>query len=659
MKKIKMIFTLFLFAQAGTAALAQEQVAQDTLMALSLEELMNIDITVASKKAEKISDAAGVISVITNEELERFGGVTLRDVLERVPSLISTKASYIELTGMAVRGEQVKGNSGHILILINGRPIREILEGSLSSDVFAAFPVNVIERIEVIRGPGSVLYGTNAFSSVINVVTKVTDEHFMSISALGGPDGTKGINGNGMFSVGDVKVALAGRHMDKGERPINYKIANTTDPSNPTNYLLNLRDKSTSAFADIQYKKLRGTFLQDHYEASHFNNTNNALQNGGAENTFMKRFGNIGYGLSAAKNWDMDINATATYAVFETDPSTAIVRRSTDVVGEWTNHITLNQSARIVAGALYNYNKGYSTVTGNVTSDLNRGALAVYSQLDYWVIKTLKLIGGFQANKVDGIDLKVVPRAGAVWYPISNLSVKALYGQAFRAPTLYETDVDSPYLVGNPDLKPEGVTSVDMGVSYQGGKFQVGANYFRNKQTNIISSARVTTGETRLVYQNLGAITFEGVELEGKYYILNNLFFTGSALYQQNVNNKDVWSTTNVSSYGAKAGLSYEWSKGLTVSLFNVYQGKPGNIYKPIATTVSPAAKEYNVLNLYASLDMFKVFNWNKKHSVALFVQGDNILDSDVWIPSSGTTVATTYPLNVGRTVYIGLKGSL
>lgn len=646
-----------LLTGAGTAALAQEQVAQDSLYSLSLEELMNIDITVASKKAEKITDAAGVISVITQEELQRFGGINLRDVLERVPGLIGTKSNYLELFGMGVRGDQIKGNSGHILILINGRPIREILDGSQSSDIFAAFPVNVVERLEVIRGPGSVLYGTNAFSSVINIVTKVTDEHYTTISALGGQNGAKGANGNGIFSVGDLKVTLAGRYMDKGENTINYKSANTADPANPFISTLDIKDKSTSAFADVQYKKLRGTFLRNSYDATHFNGTSTLLQSGTNVNTYMKRFGNIGYGLTAAKNWDMDINATTTYSRFETDPSTAIVRRSTDVVGEWTNHITLSESARVVAGVLYNYNKGYSTVAGNVTSDVDRGAVAVYSQVDYWVIKSLKLIGGFQGNKVDGIDLKVVPRAGFIWYPISSLSMKALYGQAFRAPTLYETGVSSPYLVGNPNLKPEGVTSVDLGVTYQRAKFQVGVNYFRNDQKNIINSGSVA-GETRLVYQNLGAVTFKGIELEGKYYILNNLFFTGSALYQENVNKQGVWSTTAISSYGAKAGLSYEWSKGLTVSLFDIYQGSLGDRYKPTATTVSPAAGEYNVLNLYASLDMFKIFNWNEKHGMALFVQGDNILDCNVWIPSSGSTSGTTYPMNPGRSIYVGLKGS-
>jgi outer membrane receptor for ferrienterochelin and colicins len=661
----KSFLVLYLLVQVCYSGFAQEQqVAIDSMFDLSLEELMNIDVTVGSKNAEKISDAAGVISVITQEELNRFGGVTLRDALERVPGLTSTKGSTFELYGLASRGDQVKSNSGHILYLINGRPIREVAEGSLMSDMLAGFPINIVERIEVIRGPGSVLYGSNAFSAVINVVTKTTDEHYGSVTALTGKDGAFGANGQAIFKVGDVNVVAGGRYMDKGDQMITYKTANTADPANPNNYQVAVTDKAASAFADIQYKKLRATFLRTDYDATHFLNAT-TLQNEEV-NKYNKTFGNLGYGLGVTKNWDMDFNATYTYGTFKFNPSGVNVsREGTDVVGEWTNHITLGKTSRLVAGALYNYNKVFSTSTPaatgirKVTSDLDRGTIAVYSQLDWWLIKSLKFIGGFQANKVEGKDIKFLPRLGAIWYPIEKLSVKALYGQAFRAPSLYEVGVNNPpFLVGDPNIKPEEVSSFDFGVNYQGTKFQVGVNYFRNDQKNIINYLRVDGQPT--VYANLGEITFEGLEVEGKYYILNNLFFTGSALFQQNVNDKDVWSTTPISSFGAKAGLSYEWSKGLTLSLFDIYQGKLGDLYETTTVnSVNPHAGEYNILNFYGAVNMFKMFNWNPKMEATLFVQADNILNTQVWVPNMGTqSAATTFPLTTGSAVYVGVKAA-
>jgi outer membrane cobalamin receptor len=92
---------------------------------------------------------------------------------------------------IAVRGDQTRANAGHILILINGRPVREILEGGVSSDILESFPINILERIEVVKGPGSVLYGSDAFSGVINLITKKAEGEDFGVSAAGGAAGER------------------------------------------------------------------------------------------------------------------------------------------------------------------------------------------------------------------------------------------------------------------------------------------------------------------------------------------------------------------------------------------------------------------------------------------------------------------------------------
>jgi len=71
-----------------------------------------------------------------------------------------------------VRGDIQSQLSNHILVLLNGRPVRESLLGGLNFPFFSAFPVEMIERKELVRGPGSVLYGTNAYSGIVNVITR-------------------------------------------------------------------------------------------------------------------------------------------------------------------------------------------------------------------------------------------------------------------------------------------------------------------------------------------------------------------------------------------------------------------------------------------------------------------------------------------------------
>ena len=84
---------------------------------MSLQELLNIQVTTASKTEEKLSDAPGVISVVTKDEMKRFGGNTLKDVLERMPSVSAQTAFFQDRSLIAVRGDQYKVTSGHVLLL--------------------------------------------------------------------------------------------------------------------------------------------------------------------------------------------------------------------------------------------------------------------------------------------------------------------------------------------------------------------------------------------------------------------------------------------------------------------------------------------------------------------------------------------------------------
>lgn len=661
MKKRSYVVVGFLCLAAGaTTVEAQEREKQpqdvEALEALSLEQLMNLEVTVASKEAEKISDAAGVISVVRKEDIERFGGITLRDILERVPSLTRFASSSTEGYGLASRGDQVKETSGHILILINGRPTRETLEGGISSETFAAFPVNIIERIEVIRGPGSVLYGSNAFSAVINIVTIEEESSNVAVSALTGLDGEAGANVQGTVRAGDLSIVLGGRYLDKGDRNIDYTATSGGGPGGGTTTTseeqMSLTDETKSGFMAVKYKNFSLNSNYNDYDAKVFN--------GGSMNNWTKWFNNLGYNMDVSENWDMEFNLTYTHATFDGD-GIGVQRKSNDLVGEWTNHINLGGSSRLIVGGLYNYLKGseLQTSSDEYISKGDRSIFALYAQADVWVIESLKLIGGFQANKIPDHDLSVVPRVGAVWYPVKRLNVKALYAQAFRTPSINELKLDHDGRQGNDDLDPEMVTSYDFGVNYQGEKFSVGVNYFINNQKDIIALDNNT-------YENLSKIDFQGFEFEGRYYVTKELYLMGSFLNQTSKDGDGTEDTTPIAINSFKGGVSYAWEKGITISLFDIYSGDLGDVYGSStgtgmgASSSTPAPGSYNQLNLYASFDLVKLINMNTKHQLSVFVQGNDMLDEEIWIPAVGSSQYTsTVPDMPGRAVYIGLKASL
>lgn len=157
-KSVLIAMLLYSPAPALAQELTPEQVAE-----LSFEELMQV-VTVASKREESVQDAPGIVSVITKEEIRRFGAMTLHELLNQMPSVyaIGTFGTLHNL--LSIRGDNFAHWNTRVLLLINGRPFRETTLGGSDATFLVSFPVDVIERVELIRGPGSVLYGTNAYT---------------------------------------------------------------------------------------------------------------------------------------------------------------------------------------------------------------------------------------------------------------------------------------------------------------------------------------------------------------------------------------------------------------------------------------------------------------------------------------------------------------
>ena len=142
------------------------------------------------------------------------------------------------------------------------------------------------------------------------------------------------------------------------------------------------------------------------------------------------------------------------------------------IVLEWTNFVNPTVRDQVTFGVLHRQIRGQETFFGLgfplTISDGHRSASAAYAQIDHRLAGGVKLIGGFQANKMEGLGLDVVPRGGVIWSPAPRWNVKALYGQAFRAPSINETSLNHPGLQGNPSMRPENVATFDLELSYHG-----------------------------------------------------------------------------------------------------------------------------------------------------------------------------------------------
>ena len=622
------------------------------LLSIDLESLLNVKVITASKSAETLADAPGVISVVTRDELQRFGGMTLGEILQRVPGLTGTSSYFTDRSMIAARGDQTAANGGHILILINGRPNREVLEGGLITDLMESFPVNVLERIEVIKGPGSVLYGSNAFSAVINLIIQKAERNGLVLTGLGGKSGAFDTSGQATLKCGDLSMIGSVQFHAKPDWNTQYRYASIGDPfavnaQSITNAMI--RDRAPSAYVGANFKGFSFMSSFTEWESSNF------VRGQVGTTEWRRGFADVGYTAKAAKNWDTSVNVTFTRNTLDATGEAMISRDSHEFVLEWTNVVNVTPNDRLTVGALYNYIQGHEIYVGVVPniviSDGSRPGEAAYAQVEHRLTSTFKAIGGFQANKIGALALDVVPRAGLIWTPIAHVDVKALYGQAFRAPSINETLLNHPGLAGNPNLVPEKVGTFDLGVNYQQERAQGGVDFFRSRQTNSIT---VNTSEARWKYQNLGEVTFHGVEFSGKYYIDKGFFLLGSVLYQRNEDGYGNTNVTTVPNFGAKAGISYEAFSGLTASIFDGYDG--GLVY---GATVNPPPTSHHLVNGHLRLDVSHFWHTNATRGVAFLVHADNVMNQQVWMPDLGGNTGDTIPVDRGRTTYAGVEVSL
>jgi outer membrane receptor protein involved in Fe transport len=619
--------------------------ATPDLSSMDLDSLLNMKVTTASKFAEKLSDAPSVMAVVSQDELQRFAGMTLSEILNRVAGLNTSSGWFQDRSTIAVEGDQSRLNSGHILLLINGRPVREILEGGISSDLLESFPVRILERIEVIKGPGSVLYGSDAFSGVINLITKKAEGTSVDVSSSGGPSGAEANSAEMLYDRGALNVVAAGQYH---QMPVwDTRMGFLAGPLNSqTVQNASVRDDGAGAYLGVNYQGFR-------FMSSYTGLEEASFVAGVVGDTRWKRgFTDVGYDLDATSKWEMSFDFTYTRNILD-DPYFPLVHRdSYSALFEWTNFYTFSEKDRITFGTLFEHIAGtelYLISPPVIAAQGSREQGGIYAQYEHQLTGNLKLIGGLQANKIGAIDPNVVPRGGILWNLSPNVTLKALYGGAFRAPSLDETLLNSP-LKGNPSLVPETVGTLDIQASYQSNRAQVAVAYFHSRQDKVI----FLVGRTYpLTYENLAApATFQGVDSEGKYHLTKGWFLMGGALYQTNQDSA-VQPLSPIPSFSAKAGLSYQAGKTADISMFDAYEGHvPG-----YSDALNPRPDAFHSVNAHLRFDLTKRWIKNDQRGLAAIFYGDNLTNTPVWLPQWGSTAGlNTMPVNRGRTLFVGIE---
>jgi len=623
----------------------KQQAAAADPFTMDLDSLANIKVITASKFSEKLSDAPSVMSVVTADELKRFGGMTLREVLERVAGLILSNGSANDRGVLAVGGD---GNEGHILFLINGRPVREVLQGGTSGDLLESFPVNILERVEVIKGPGSVLYGSDAAAGVINLITKKAVGRNFHLSSAAAPEGGVAESEEFLLDRGGLSVVEGAQyHRAPGGETLFVSSTGMGPMSTLSAGQQSMLDSGTGAYLGASYKGL--TFMSSY---TSLESTSFFFQQL-ADVRWKKGFFDVGYSFKPTAKWEMSFALTYTRSTLDAPVEPQVRRDSYEALLEWTNFYTFSDKDRLTFGALYNHEQGTEVYLGATPTFIDvqgaRSGSEFYVQHEHKLTSDLKLIGGVQANKIGDLSINLVPRAGILWNPLPHTTLKTLYGGAYHAPSLFQTLINYPLLKGNPNLLPEKVGTLDVQLGYENNRVQGNVGYFHTRETNlIVPSATSPAIETNLRQ----AAVFQGAEAEGKYYFHRNWFLMGSGIYFATHSGVGLSNVAPIPSFGAKAGVSYSAKGGTDISLFDAYQGHIAGF----TTALNPHPDANHSLNAHLRFDLTKHWRKDDAAGLALFLHADNLTNQRVWLPDTFAFPPDTNPLNLRRTVFLGVE---
>jgi len=474
---------MFLALAARAAEVASGQKTPD-LTDLPLETLMEIEVPKvygASKFDQKTTEAPSSITVITADEIKRYGYRTLADVLRSVPGFyVSYDRNYAYL---GARGINLGDFNARMLLLVDGHRVNNNITDGAYIDTAFILDIDLVDRVEIIRGPGSVLYGNNAFFGVINVITRQGKQ--LDGAEVSGEyasyDTYKGRFTYGNLFTNGVQLLLSGTYYDSaGVDELFYKEFNTPTQNNGVARGLD-DDSFGSFFGSLSYRDftLEGGFVSREKvnPTGQFSITNPAYFITTFNDSRLRTTDERSYSaLKYAHNFPevVDVTAQVYYDRYDFEigiPQTTFDYTGTNVVssvfttendvGEWWGaEVQLNKRLWdrhiVTLGGEYRDDfRQERRVTGQATVSQERQSYGVYLQGDFAVVTNLHFNGGVRYDQYGDFDPTFNPRLALIYNPVAKSTLKAIYGTAFRAPNFLEMALGQL-------LQPENITSYEL-----------------------------------------------------------------------------------------------------------------------------------------------------------------------------------------------------
>ena len=649
----------------------------EKLYSMSLEELMNVEIDTAGKTLQKISEIPASVILVTRADIAKYGYRSLAEILRNIPGLYMTDDNYAKRIG--VRGFWTYEPQRSFVILVNDVMQYEAVWGSYFLENIN-IPVEAIDRIEVVRGPMSIIYGGGAFYGAINIKTNQANRFNQLVALTVGSQGYAGAFIRTEGTGTDFKYFFNGR----------YHRSDGIDSDYP---------KMSGGVGELESgqlsEKSRYMNFSAAFKAFHFNASYSELKKGSFfllpstndGTTSLFRNTRIGFGFKDAigdqfsYHFNLDYfeyQQKWTYDWFEPEFFAEQVIGNTGFFADFNLFYKPSDHFELSAGIWYRH---MSDIIDRIdvpllgfihdNKELQDGeairTAALFTQLDYRLSNQLKLVAGIRfeqlfgygIQKRDGIsdeddpdfgyekrlyamidrsDLVLIPRLALLYTPSKSHVMKFLFGKAINHPIFFH----NIELLGNPDpvqLEPEVINAFE--ISYSGqwnDQLVVSLNLFRNELDKLIFRTQIyQDGLYSNVYANVGKLVTNGIELNVRTQLMKQkLGIDCSVIYQKTTDKRDGYENMEPGYSPKLLGYlkaSYLFSDRISLAVTGNFVDKMESYYDAvISDRIGEQTPAYFLLGFNFRLNRFLHRNLYASLKIA------NLLDAEIRYPATANS---------------------
>jgi len=641
--RLLLLFSLsgisFVFPQAG-----QDTIHAEDMLNMSLEELMNVEIFTASKVSQKRKEAPATIRIITAEQIRKRGYFTLEQVFADLPGFqfrnINGFNSYSFMRGLPSQNNLT-------LMLVDGIQINELNSGGYYGG--GQYNLSNVEQIEIVYGPSSALYGTNAVSGIVNIITKKPEE-----ANKGHISGSLGNFRTNSLDFGyetihpsrDIGFRLSGMYKASGKADLREAKGDYNWTDNMENFE---NDYSLDAYFHVgQFNIGVTTQIKQASRTTAYKTIDDKyLDHGTTWNIwFLNAY--AGYTYDKKKTWSNSsriylrnstvLNSTIGY-ILKADSAFA-----GDQVGYFRPGWLLgaenqfnyhpNDFLYFIAGVNYEHESVAESFSQTHSGDqdinpptpgtpvkLDNDLFSIYLQGQVWFLRYFQFMAGVRQDFSSYYHDVFIPRAALV-ANAGHFTGRISYNEAFRAPRPWDYTAG----IGNDDLKPELMKAAELYLSYTLWKvLNLEVSLYRNWLSKMLTTEYVDTlGNWRWINQDQVNVT--GIEA-GVTLKVNKVSFFGYYTYND-PRDQDGNMVPEISRNVVNAGVTWAICKVLNLNVGGYYYGKRLNPPKPYGGLIySSWIDDAFILNGNLS--------WFTRQGLDLQLIVNNILNTEYYHPSN------------------------